>query len=61
MEKRAVALIDSGSTTSFINQDFAVKANCNMLPVKPRSISVAGGGLLISIAVIPKCEFQMEN
>lgn len=27
--KRAIALLDSGSTSSFLNQDFAVKANCH--------------------------------
>ena len=59
--KKAVALLDSGSTTSFINQDFAVKANCNMLPVKPRKISVAGGGTLTSTAVVPHCQFQISK
>lgn len=57
--KRAVALLDSGSTSSFLNQDFAINANCQLLPVKPRTISVAGGGTLISDAVSPNCEFQL--
>uniref|UniRef100_A0A453NRI9 Reverse transcriptase n=1 Tax=Aegilops tauschii subsp. strangulata TaxID=200361 RepID=A0A453NRI9_AEGTS len=59
--KRAVALLDSGSTSSFINQDFAVKANCQLLPVKGRTIAVAGGGKLLSTAVVPNCEFQMAK
>lgn len=32
--KRAVALLDTGSTSSFINEQFAVKANCHLLPVQ---------------------------
>lgn len=59
--KRAIALLDSGNTTSFINEDFAVKAKCNILPVKPRAIAITGGGQLLSSAVIPKCEFQLAK
>ncbi|XP_044318611.1 uncharacterized protein [Triticum aestivum] len=59
--KRVVALPDSGSTSSFINQDFAVKANCQLLPVKGRTIAVAGGGKLLSTAVVPNYEFQMAK
>ena len=29
--KRATALLDSGSSASFISQEFAVKANCHLL------------------------------
>jgi len=36
--KRAIALLDSGSSTSFMSEQFAVKANCYMLPVRPRNI-----------------------
>lgn len=59
--KRAVALLDSGSTSSFINQDFAIKANCQLLPVKQRTIAVAAGGRLLSAAVVPNCEFQLAK
>lgn len=59
--KRAVALLDSGSTSSFINQDLAVKASCQLLPVKPRTIVVAGGSKLLSTSVVPNCEFQMAK
>ena len=56
-----MALLDSSSTTSFLNQEFAVKANYNMLHVKPRSIAVARGGVLLSTAVVPNCEFQIAK
>lgn len=59
--KRAVALLDSGSSCSFINQEFAVKANCQLIPVKPRTIAVAGGSKLLSTAVVPNCEFQLAK
>lgn len=59
--KRAVALLDSGSSSSFMNQEFAVKANCHLLPVKPRAIAVAGGGKLLSNAVVPDCAFQLAK
>lgn len=59
--KRAVALLDSGSTTSFLSQDFAVKCNCDLIPVKPRAIAVAGGGKLMSTTVAPKCAFQLAK
>lgn len=58
--KRAVALLDSGSSSSFINEQFALKANCH-LPVKPRRIDVARGGTLISTAVVPHCPFHMAK
>ena len=59
--KRAIALLDSGCTTSIVNAHFAAKANCHMIPVKLRAIAVAGGGKLLSIAVIPNCEFQIAK
>lgn len=59
--KRAVALLDFGSSSSFMNEKFAIKSNCHMLPRKPRAISVAGGGTLISAAVVPNCPFQIAK
>ena len=60
--KRAAALIDSRSTSSFINQTFVVKANCVLMPAAPRSVSVAGGGTLLSTAVVvPDCPFQLAK
>ena len=59
--KRATALLDSGSSASFISQEFAVKANCHLLPVKPGLIAVAGGGKLTSKAVVPNCKFQLAK
>ena len=59
--KRAVALLDSGSTSSFIIEDFAVKANSQLLPVKQRTIALDGGGRLLSAAVVPNYEFQLAN
>lgn len=59
--KRVVALLDSGSSSSFINEQFALQENCQLLPVKARRIVVAGGGTLLSSAVVPHCAFQMAK
>ncbi|XP_073355335.1 uncharacterized protein [Aegilops tauschii subsp. strangulata] len=59
--KRAVALLDTGSSISFISEQFAIKSNCQFLPVRPRKVSVAGGGLLLSAVVVPNCVFQLAK
>lgn len=59
--KRAVALIDSGSNTSFMDMNFAIKANCSLTPAEARDITVAGGGKLTSTAMIPQCEFSIAQ
>lgn len=59
--KRAIALLDSRSSSSFINQEFAVKAGCHLIPVKPRAMVVAGGGKLTSDVVVPNYVFQLAK
>jgi hypothetical protein len=56
--KRTVALLDSGSTSTFIDQSFALKANCPLLPATHTQVQVAGGGTLSSHSVVPDCSFS---
>jgi hypothetical protein len=57
--KRTVALLDSGSTSTFIDQAFAIKANCHLCPATPQAVHVAGGGTLSSNSVVPDCSFTI--
>jgi hypothetical protein len=57
--KRTVDLLDSGSTSTFIDQSFALKANCPLLPTTHTQVQVAGGGTLSSHSVVPDCSFSI--
>jgi hypothetical protein len=56
--KRTVALLDSGSTT-FIDQAFAIKANCPLRSTPSKEFQVAGGGTLFSDSYVPDCPFTI--
>jgi hypothetical protein len=55
--KRTVALLDLGSTSTFIDQQFAIKANCPLMQASARAVQIAGGGSLVSSSFVPECEF----
>ena len=59
--KRAVALLDSGSTSSYINENFALKSNCTLVPVQAIQISVAGGGTIQSTTIVSDCSFVIAK
>ena len=44
--KKAVALVDSGSTNSFLDYEFAIQTDGKITYVKPRRVTVASGGEL---------------
>lgn len=51
---KAVELIDSGSTSTFMDMDFAVKIQCPLMTSKIKRAVVAGGGELKSkVQVLP--------
>lgn len=56
-----MALVDSGSTNTFIHSKFASTTACPMYPVPSIKVKVAGGGLLTSDTVILNCPFTVEN
>lgn len=55
--KQAIALVDSGSNSTFMNLSFALKTSCTILKDKNRAVAVAGGGKLWSGAYIPETVF----
>jgi hypothetical protein len=59
--KRTVALLDSGSTSTFIDQSFAIRANCPLQSAVWQEVQVAGGGTLASDSFIPECPFSIGH
>jgi hypothetical protein len=48
----AIALVDSGSSNTFIDYDFAVKLNLPMRNTTTRTVTVAGGGTLVPDTIV---------
>lgn len=59
--KPAVALVDSGSSNTFIDYDFAVRMNMPMRETAARTVTVAGGGTLTTTSFIPSCPFTIQK
>lgn len=59
--KQAVALVDSGSSDTFMNYQFVVECNYSFTPTNIRKVSVAGGGQLISDSVIKDCNYSISG
>ena len=57
----AVALVDTGSNSTFTNIHFALQTSCTILQDKSRPVAVAGGGRLWSGAYIPPTEFTIAT
>jgi hypothetical protein len=58
---QAVALIDSGSTTTFLDSEFVNKINLPIRQTTAHTVLVAGGGELQSAGYIPNCTFKIQN
>ena len=58
---RAIALIDSGSTQTFVDNEFAAKVKLKITPTEAQPVMVAGGGQLQSAGHIPDCQFTIQN
>uniref|UniRef100_A0ACD5VCY1 Uncharacterized protein n=1 Tax=Avena sativa TaxID=4498 RepID=A0ACD5VCY1_AVESA len=58
---KAVALVDSGSSNTFMDKNFAIKSNCHMQPATPKKLAIAGGGHLVSNAVIPPLSYTIQG
>lgn len=57
--RQEVALVDSGSTDTFMSYELALKSGCKVKSTQPRKITVAGGGELTSDAMVsPTIEFR---
>lgn len=59
--KKFVALVDSGSSDTFINYRFALDCNVTLTPSPIRKVSVAGGRQLISNRSIPNCPYSIAG
>lgn len=59
--RRAVALVDSGSTNSFMNYDFAIKSGCEILEAGNRRILVAGGGMISSSTKTEQLSYTVQG
>jgi hypothetical protein len=58
---QAVALIDSGSTTTFLDSEFVKKTTLPIKHTSAHTVLVAGGGELQSAGYIPNCTFKIQN
>ena len=55
--KQGIALVDSGSNSTFISLKFALTTSCTILKDTTGAITVAGGGTLWSGSYIPSITF----
>jgi hypothetical protein len=58
---QAIALVDSGSFSTFMDYDFAIKLNLQMRDTQARQVTVAGGGTLVTNAMIQKLPFHIQK
>jgi hypothetical protein len=58
---QAVALVDSGSSHTFMDQAFSVKSNCHTRAASMKKIAIAGGGHLISNSEVPEMTYTIQG
>jgi hypothetical protein len=58
---QAVALIDTGSTNTFIDTQFVKRAQLEVQATATQKVLVAGGGELHSAGCIPNCTFKINK
>jgi hypothetical protein len=56
----AVALVDSGSTDTFVNSSFATKCNCRATATDLQRVKVAGGGYLETGSRLIDCNYSIH-
>jgi hypothetical protein len=59
--KQVVTLIDSGSSNSFMDLQFALECNCLLQSADLREVKVTGGGILISDSIALECTFTIAK
>jgi hypothetical protein len=59
--KRGLALVDSGSTDTFLDYTFARKLNCNIASTHPKRVKVARGGYLDTNVVISPTSYVIQD
>lgn len=59
--RRGVALLDSGSTNTFIDYMFALKTNYKIINNGMKRVTIAGGGELQTGSHISKCNYKIQG
>ena len=59
--KRAVALVDSGSSDTFISNAFVEKHNILTAPTQSAKVAVAGGSFLTSDGVVAQTKYKVQG
>uniref|UniRef100_J3KUY4 Reverse transcriptase domain-containing protein n=1 Tax=Oryza brachyantha TaxID=4533 RepID=J3KUY4_ORYBR len=59
--RRAVGLVDSGSTSTFMEQKFAIKSECPLHPRLAKKVTVAVGGELITDLQVPEIRYWIQG
>lgn len=59
--RRAVGLVDSGSTSTFMDQDYAIRNHHPLVATDTKKVVVAGGGELKSDVQVPKILYQIQG
>jgi hypothetical protein len=50
-------LVDSGSSNTFVNENFAKRLNCTTVPISVVSVKVANGEYLVCDKMVPQLEW----
>jgi hypothetical protein len=58
---RGIALVDSGSTDTFIDYTFASKTNCKITSTTSKAVKVVGGGQLNTSAMITSTPYSIQH
>jgi hypothetical protein len=58
--KKGIALVDSGSTDTFIDYTFASKTHCSIISTKAKRVKVASGGYLDSNAITAQTTYFIQ-
>lgn len=59
--RKAVALVDSGSTNTFMNYEFALRSGCEIIEFDHNRVMVAGGGILNSTAKTEVIQYKVQG
>lgn len=59
--KKAVGLIDSGSTSTFMDNEFAIRNQCPLIHTKTKRVVVAGGGELRYEIQVPEIVYDIQG
>ncbi|KAK1691914.1 hypothetical protein QYE76_008611 [Lolium multiflorum] len=59
--EKAIALVDSGSTTTFMTPELAMKAQCNLTPTKKEHVQVANGETLWTEFLCKGTKYEIQG